>query len=454
MWRCVPCRQWLLALYIGLGLAGLDLPCVPSLAQAQSAGPASIGVQGNRRVESETIRSYFHAGATGHLDPVAIDAGLKALYATGLFQDIKLEQNGGRLLVLVVEAPVINRVAFEGNHHVKDEQLTGEVQSKPRGPLSRPAWQSDGERITDVYHRAGRYDVRVEPKVIELSNHRVDLVFEVVEGQKTTVREIRFLGNRAFGKSRLKDVIRTSESNLLSFLKSSDVYDPDRIEADRELLRRFYLSRGYADVQVVAAAAEYDAARKGFVITFTVDEGDVYRFGTLDVVSNVKEVSADTLRAIVIAKAGGLYNAEALEKTTENMTISLSKRGYPFAQVRPRGDRDRVKRLVNVSFVVDEGSRAYIERINIRGNTRTRDYVIRREFEIGEGDAYNKLLLDRAERRLRNLGYFKSVKIATEPGSAPDRVVVNVAVEDQQTGEFTVSGGYSTAQGWLAQGGI
>ena len=194
-------------------------------------------------------------------------------------------------------------MAFEGNLHVRDEQLTGEVQSKPRGPLSRPAVQADVERIIEVYHRAGRYDVRAEPKVIELPNNRVDLVFEVVEGQRTTVREIRFLGNRAFGKSQLKNAIRTSESNLLSFLKSSDVYDPDRVEADRELLRRFYLSRGYADVQIASAAAEYDAARKGFVITFGVDEGEPYRFGTVDVVSNVKEVSADTLRAIVIARA-------------------------------------------------------------------------------------------------------------------------------------------------------
>jgi len=452
MWRCVRCRQWLIARCIGFGLAGLYAACMPILAEAQPAGPASsIVVQGNRRVENETVRSYFHFEPGGHLHPAAIDAGLKALYASGLFQDIKLEQNGSRLLILVVEAPVINRVAFEGNRHVKDEQLTGEVQSKPRGPLSRPVLQADVERIIDVYRRAGRYDVRAEPKLIELPNNRVDLVFEIVEGQKTTVRQIRFVGNRAFGKSQLKNVIKTSESNLLSFLKSSDVYDPDRVEADRDLLRRFYLSKGYADVQIVGAAAEYDPARKGFVITFTIDEGDLYRFGTLDIVSNVKEVSADTLRAMLIAKAGGLYNAEAIEKTGENMTISLSKRGYPFAQVRPRGDRDRASRVVAVTFVVDEGSRAYIERINIHGNTRTRDYVIRREFEIGEGDAYNKLLLDRAERRLKNLGYFKSVKITTEPGSAPDRVVVNVAVEDQQTGDFTVSGGYSTAQGWLAE---
>jgi outer membrane protein insertion porin family len=452
MWRCVGVRRWLLVVGVGLGLAGIGPAAGPTSAAAQAAGAvSSLVVQGNRRVESETVRSYFHFGPDGHLDEAAIDAGLKALYATGLFQDIKLETKGDRLLVLLVEAPMINRVAFEGNHHVKDEQLTGEVQSKPRGPLSRPMLQADVERIVEVYHRAGRYDVRAEPKLIELPNNRVDLVFEIAEGQKTNVREIRFVGNRAFGNWQLKNVIRTSESNLLSFLKGSDVYDPDRIEADRDLLRRFYLSKGYADVEIVSAAAEYDPARKGFVVTFTLDEGDRYRFGTLDVVSNVKEVTADMLRLMLTARAGAVYDAEAVEKAGENMTISLSKRGYPFAKIRTRGDRDRARRLINVAFVVDEGTRAYIERINIRGNTRTRDYVIRREFEIGEGDAYNKLLLDRAERRLKNLGFFKSVKIATEPGSAPDRVVVNVAVEDQQTGDFTVSGGYSTAQGWLAE---
>jgi outer membrane protein insertion porin family len=419
----------------------------PAAAQTVS----SIVVEGNRRVEADTIRSYFRAGPGGRLDAVGIDEGLKALYATGLFEDVRINQAGGRLVVTVVEAPVINRVAFEGNKRVKDDQLTAEIQSKPRGTLSRPIVQSDVQRIVEVYHHSGRFDVRVEPKIIDLPNNRVDLVFEINEGDKTTVRQINFIGNHAFSDTRLKDVIKTGESGIFSFFKSSDIYDADRIEADRDLLRRFYLSKGYADVQTLPATAEYDPGRTGFIVTFGIEEGDPYRFGTVDILSNVRDVDAASLRAVLRAQAGALYNVEAIEKTSESMTIELSKRGYAFAQVRPRGDRDPATHLINVVFVVDEGQRAYIERINIRGNTRTRDYVIRREFDIAEGDAYNKVLMDRAERRLRNLGYFKTVKIVNEPGSAPDRVIINVEVEEQATGEFSVSGGYSTAQGWLAE---
>jgi outer membrane protein insertion porin family len=436
-----------------LGGTVLGSPVIGVLAARTAAAQAvsSIVVVGNRRVEAETIRSYFRSGSGGQIDAAAIDEGLKALYATGLFEDVRLNQAGGRLVVTVVEAPVINRVAFEGNKRVKDEQLTAEIQSKPRGTLSRPIVQSDVQRIVEVYHHSGRYDVRVEPKIIELPNNRVDLVFEITEGDKTAVREIIFIGNRTFGKTRLKDVIKTSESGILSFLKSSDIYDADRVEADRDLLRRFYLSKGFVDVQIVSAVAEYDPARKGFVITFVIEEGDLYHLGTVDILSNVRDVNAASLHAVLKARAGDVYNVEAIEKTSENMTIEMAKRGYAFAQVRPRGDRDPATHLVHVVFVVDEGQRAYIERINIRGNTRTRDYVIRREFQIAEGDPYNRVMVDRAERRLKNLGYFKNVKLTNEPGSAPDRVIINVELEEQPTGEFSVSGGYSTAQGWLAE---
>ncbi len=418
---------------------------------ASAQAVSSIVVEGNRRVEAETIRSYFHAGPGGRLDPAAIDEGLKALYGTGLFQDVKINTVGGRLVVTVVEAPVINRVAFEGNKRVKDEQLTSEVQSKPRGTLSRPMVQADVERIVEVYRHSGRFDIRVDPKIIELPNNRVDLVFEITEGEKTTVREIRFVGNHAFGDSRLANAIKTTETNFLSFLRSTDVYDADRIEADRDLLRRFYLSKGYADVQIVSAQAEFDPDKKGFVVTFTIQEGEQYRFGTVDVLSNVHDVDPASLHAVLRASASDVYNADAIEKTTEEMTIAMARRGYPFAQVHPRGDRDPAARRINVLFVVDEGPRTYIERINVRGNTRTRDYVIRREFDIAEGDAYNKVLIDRAERRLKNLGYFKAVKITNEPGSSPDRIIVNVDVEEQPTGEFSVAGGYSTAQGFMAE---
>jgi len=411
----------------------------------------SIVVEGSRRVEADTIRSYFHPGPGGRLGPIEIDDALKSLYATGLFSDVHISHAGGRLVVTVVENPVINQVAFEGNKKAKDEQLKVEVQSKPRGTLSKPTVQADVQRIIEIYHRSGRFDVSVNPKIIELPNNRVNLVFEVREGEKTGIKDIKFVGAHAFSSGRLKDVIKTTVSNWFSFLQTTDIYDPDRIEADRDLLRRFYLKNGFADVRIVSAVGEYDPAKKGFVVTFTIDEGAKYHVGTVDVVSNVHAISPATLRGKVKLGPGAVYNADLVEKSVEAMTIEAAKRGYAFANVRPRGDRNFQNKTINLVFVVEEGTRAYIERINIRGNVRTRDYVIRREFDIGEGDAYNRALIDRAERRLKNLNFFKSVKITNEPGSAPDRVVVNVDVEEQATGEFSVSGGFSTADGFIGE---
>jgi outer membrane protein insertion porin family len=419
------------------------------VAVAQSAN--SVEVRGNRRVETSTVQSYFKPGPGGRLTAEQEDAGLKSLIGTGLFEDVRIDHAGGRLVVIVVENPVINRVAFEGNKKAKDDQLKVEVQSKPRGTLSRPTVQADVQRIIEIYHRNGRFDVRVEPKIIELPNNRVDLVFEITDGPKTGVKDLRFVGNNAFSSGRLKDVIKTSESNWLSFLQSSDIYDPDRVEADRDLLRRFYLKHGYADVRIVSAVGEYDPARKGFNVTFSIDEGSQYHVGTIDVVSNVNAIDAVTLRGKLKLGAGSVYNADLVEKSIESMTIEAARHGYAFANVRPRGDRDFERKIINIVFVVEEGTRAYIERINIRGNTRTRDYVIRREFDIAEGDAYNRALIDRAERRLKNLNFFKTVKITNEPGSAPDRIVVNVNVEETSTGEFSVSGGFSTSDGFLAE---
>jgi outer membrane protein insertion porin family len=433
------------------------LPVVGTLAAILVSPPAaaqtvsSIQVEGNRRVELETIRSYFKPGPGGRLDQAAIDDGLKALIETGLFQDVKINSAGGRLLVTVVENPVIGRVAFEGNKKVKDEQLSAEIQSKPRGTLSRPMVQSDAQRIAEIYRRSGRYDVHVNPEIIEQPNNRVDLIFTITEGPKTGVKSIEFIGNTTYSSYRLKDVIKTHESNLLSFLASGDVYDPDRVEADRDLIRRFYLKHGFADVQVVAALTEYDPERKGFLVTFKIEEGQQYRVAAVDFQSSIAALNGNDLRSFSRVNIGSLYNAEALEKSVEEMQIEASRRGYAFAIVRPRGDRNFENRTVSIVFSIDEGPRTYIERINVRGNTRTRDYVIRREFDISEGDAYNRALVDRAERRLKNLDYFKTVKITTEPGSSSDRVILIVDLEEKSTGDFSVSGGYSTTDGALAE---
>jgi outer membrane protein insertion porin family len=422
-----------------------------AIVTAESAAAQQIVVQGNRRVEASTIQSYFRLGPGERLDDIKLDNAYKALINTGLFQDVQIRRAGAQVIVTVVEAAVINRVVFEGNRRIKDEQLTQEVQSKPRGTFSRAVVQADVQRILEIYRAAGRYDIRVDPKIIELPNNRVDLVFEISEGPKTTVKSLVFVGNRAFSDRRLRDVIKTAETGILSFLKSADLYDRDRIEADRELLRRFYLKNGYADVRIVSSVAEYDPERRGFVVTFAIEEGDLYRFGIVDIVSNVRDVDPAALSARLRMRPGAVYNAEQVEKTVEDITVEMSKRGYAFAQVRPRGDRDVAARIINVTFVLEQGARVYIERINVRGNTRTRDTVIRREFDIAEGDAYNRVLMDRAERRLKNLNYFKTVRITNEPGSAPDRIVINVDVEEMSTGEFSIAGGYSTAQGFLAE---
>ena len=440
---------------VGMLLASLMGCAAVSLATAEvsvaQSAQTRIDIEGNRRVEADTIRSYFRVNGTEHLDSAKIDAALKALYATGLFQDVHITPANGRILVTVVENPVVNKVAFEGNHKVKDEQLLQEIQTKPRGTFSRALVQGDVQRIIDIYQHSGRYDVQVVPKVIDLPSGRVDLVFEINEGAKTGVEKIVFVGNKAFSDYRLKDVIKTGVSNWLSFLKSDDIYDVDRIEVDRDLLRRFYLRNGFADVRIISAVGEYDPEGKGFVITFTIDEGQQYHFGAVNIKSTVPAIPGEALRYKLRVEPGRVYNADAIDKSVEETTIEVARMGYPFASVRPRGERNVEARTVDVTFVVEEGSRVYIERINIRGNTRTRDYVIRREFDIVEGDAYNRAMVDRAERRIKNLGYFKTVKITTEPGSAPDRIIINCDLEEQSTGEFSFSGGYSTADGIIGE---
>lgn len=428
-------------------VCGIAAGSSPASAQTVSA----VDVVGNQRVDADTIRSYVKIRPGERADAQRIDEALRTLYSIGLFEDVNIRMAGSRLVVTVREAKIVNRVAFEGNRKVKDDVLNAEVQSKPRAALSRATVQADVQRIIEVYRRSGRYDVTVEPQVIDRANNRVDLVFVVKEGDKTTIRSINFSGNNAFSSSRLRDVINTTQTNWLSWLKSSDVYDPDRVNADQELLRRFYLKHGYADFRILSATVDLDRQNGGFILNFVVDEGVQYRFGNVDVLSNVRDLDPSVARALIRGRSGEVYNAELVEKTVELITIELANRGYAFAQVRPRGDRDFQGRLINVIYVIDEGARVYVERINIRSNTRTREYVVRREFDIVEGDPYNRVMVDRAERRLKNLGYFKNVRITNEPGSAPDRIILNVDVEEQLTGEFSIAAGYSTADGIIGE---
>ncbi len=429
--------------------AATEAEAPPRETSAQERG--AITVQGNRRIDADTVRSYFRVAPDGRFDDAARDAALKALLATGLFDKVTIERAGERLIVHLVEAPVLDHVAFEGNKKIKDTELTAVVESKPRGTLQRAVVQADVGRIMEAYRHAGRDDVGVVPQIIDRGNDRVDLVYVVTEGAKTTVRQINFVGNHVFGKRQLAAVIKTSATNVLSFLTGGDVYDPDRVAEDREQLRLYYRSKGYADASVTSAKAEYDPAIKGFTLTFSIDEGPLYHFGEVNVVSNVPGLDSEKLRRLLLARPGGMFDGNVLDKTDEVLAIELAKLGYPFAQAVPRTTRDADARRIDVAFVIDQGPRTYVERIEIHGNTRTRDYVIRREFDIAEGDAYSKSLIDRAERRLKNLNYFKTVKITTKPGSVADRVVLDVEVAEQSTGEFNIAGGYSTTDGILAE---
>ncbi|MGH6736301.1 MAG: outer membrane protein assembly factor BamA [Methyloceanibacter sp.] len=414
---------------------------------AQGAVIQSIVVEGNRRVEPETVRSYLTFSSGDSYDPAEVDQSLKTLFATGLFQDVRIRRHGATIVVVIVENPIVNQVAFEGNREIDDETLASEVQLKPRAVYTRARVQADVQRILGLYRRTGLYAAQVDPKIINLDNNRIDVVFEIREGPSTKVRAINFIGNHAFSDSQLRFIITTTRTNLLSFLKNTNIYDPDRLNLDRELLRQFYMKNGYADARILSATADLDRDGRGFFITFTIEEGERYRFGYIDIESALPSLNVDELRGVILTRPGRWYNAEKVEKTVEALTVKVSQQGYAFGQVRPRFERDEATHTMNVIYVIEEGPRVYIERINIVGNFRTQDDVIRRQFRLAEGDAYNRLLVEAARKRLRALGFFKSVDIETEPGSAADRVVLVVKVVEQPTGELSFGVGYSTSEG-------
>lgn len=417
------------------------------VSSAEAAVARTIDVRGNTRIEKETVISYMTIVPGRSYSAADVDESLKTLYATGLFANVEITPRGGTVIVTVQENPMINRVSFEGNKKLKDKALEGAVRSQPRSMLSRAKVQSDVQNILQAYRRSGRYGASIEPKIIERGQNRVDLVFEINEGQKTGVERISFIGNHSFSDGRLRDVIRTRESGLLSWLRSTDSYDPDRLAADEELLRQYYNKKGYADFRIVSVSADLDREQNIFYVTFTVDEGEKYEFGDVEIVSTISEVDPEELRRLVRTKTGRTFNSQRIEQTTEDITLRVSQDGYAFARVRPRGIRNYETNTIDLIYYVEEGQRAYIERLNVIGNDRTREYVIRREFDIDEGDAFNRALIDKAERRLSNLSYFESVDITTQQGSSPDRVIVNVNVVEKATGEISFGVGYSTVDG-------
>ena len=440
--------RWAFVLALLLQVLALGAPQVmPTAAVAQDGRIREIQVVGNRRVEPETVRSYLRFSVGDAYEAGKADQSLRALFQTGLFADVKIDRQGSVLVVTVVENPVINQVAFEGNYEVEKKTLEAEVQLKPRSVYTRAKVQADVQRILDVYRRQGRFAAAVEPKIIELEQSRVNLVFEINEGGATKVKSIQFIGNRAFSDSQLRDIITTTQQNWFDFIKGTAFYDPDRVNLDRELLRQYYLKNGYADVRIVSGTADLDRDSSGFFLTFVVEEGEIYNFGDVRIESSLAGINPQALMGEVLTKRGSTYNAAEIDKTVERLTLVVSEQGFAFARVRPRADRDPAGRLMALSYVIDEGPRVYIERINVIGNARTKDHVIRREFRLAEGDAFNPLLVDRAKKRLQSMGFFKVVEIKRRPGSAPDRIILDVELTEQPTGEISFGAGYSTAEG-------
>ena len=441
------CCLLLVLAVLSSGVICVGGPLFSGPAHAQGATVRAINVTGNRRVEPETVRSYLQFSVGDAYDAAKVDGSIKALFATGLFSDVRIDRSGADIIVTVVENPVINQIAFEGNSEIDTETLRNEVQLKPRSVFTRSRVQADVQRVLDVYRRQGRYAATIEPKIIELEQDRVNLVFEINEGAATKVKGIHFVGNVAFSDSQLRDVVSTTEKGWFDFLKGTAVYDPDRMNLDRELLRQYYLKNGYADVQVTAANAELDRDGSGFFITYSIEEGEQYEFGGVNIESTVSAINPGNFKGDLLTEEGETYNASQIDKSVEKLTLAVSQDGYAFARVRPQAVPDPVTRKIALNYVIEEGPRIYVERINIIGNTRTKDYVIRREFKVAEGDAYNPLMVDQAKKRLSNVGLFKSVEVKRRPGSAQDRVVLDVELVEQSTGELSFGAGYSTAEG-------
>lgn len=442
---------------------GLQLPAIgadaPGLGGAQAGPPPGqridrILVEGNQRIETATVLNYLTVFPGDGFDDAEIDQSLKRLFGTGLFADVVIRRQGDALVIVVVENPVINQLAFEGNRRIPNETLEAEAQLRPRQVYTRARVQQDVQRLLQIYRRAGRFNATVEPKVIQLPQNRVDLVFEIDEGDLTEIAAIRFVGNKNFSDSRLREVIATRESAWWRFLSTDDTYDPDRLTFDRELLRRFYLSRGYADFRVVSATAELAPNRESFFITFALHEGERYDFGPIDVASLIDEVDPEGLLPLLTMRMGETYNAGEIETSIEAMTHELGNLGYAFVDIRPELDADPEALTVGVTFIVEPTPRVYVERIDIHGNVRTLDRVVRREFRLAEGDAFNATRLNESRRRIRGLDFFNVVEITQERGSAPDKVIINVELEERSTGELTLGGGFSTRDGLIGDIGL
>ena len=438
--------RFLTGLFALLMVLALALPVAPVAAQTTIQ---EVLVEGNERIEADTVRSYLATSVGDAFDASEINDSLKSLFATGLFADVTIRREARVLIVRVVENPIINRVAFEGNQRIDDDALESETQLRARVVYTRTRVQSDVQRLIEIYRRSGRFAAQIEPKVIQLAQNRVDLVFEIDEGPLTGVRRISFVGNKRFSDGKLRDEIQTRETAWWRILTSDDTYDPDRLTFDRELLRKYYLGRGYADFRVISAVAELTRDRKDFYVTFTIEEGARYKFGDLSVNANLRDLQAESLHPFITTISDEWYDADEVEDTIQALTDAVGNLGYAFVDIRPRIKRNREDRLIDVSYEIEEGPRVYVQRINIVGNVRTLDKVVRREFRLVEGDAFNAAKIRRSRQQIRNLGLFETVEVNTEQGNQPDQSVLTVAVTEKSTGELSFGAGVSTLDGIL-----
>src|SRR5258706_15279865 len=380
----------------------------PAPVVAQTGVVQRILVRGNERIEPATVISYLPISVGQTIDAAQQDAALKALFRTDLFSDVKMELTNGDLIITVVENPIINRVLFEGNSGIKEDKLKDEVSVRPRGIFTRAKAQQDVGRIVELYRRSGRISATVTPQIVELPQKRVDLIFKIDEGPKSGVLRVNFLGNKAFSDNDLRDVVVTEQSHWYKFFSSNANYDPDRLEYDKEQLPNYYRNRGFYDFRVSSAVAELSPDKNGFVVTYTLEEGPEYRFGKINVETELKKLDKDVLKALVPFSRGDTYQDEKIQQATDALTFAAGAAGFAFVDVRPRYTPNRAKGTVDVTFYVKEGPRVYVDRIDIIGNTRTLDFVVRREMNVNEGDAYNRVLGDRSKNQIRALGFFKN----------------------------------------------
>ncbi len=459
-----------MALAVAAGLAGPALAqTAPAASQAAQQDPQvvvaplaeergvvnRIVVRGNQRIDQTTVLSYLPIQPGDTIDAVTIDVAVRTLSRTNLFANVQLGlQPNGDLIVEIAENPIINQVTFEGNKALAIKKLTDEVTIKPRGIYTRARVQEDVGKIVELYRLSGRISATVTPKLVQLDQNRVDVVFEIDEGPETGVAAITFLGNSAFSDSDLREVMVTKQSSWWRLFSSNDNYDPNRLDYDREQLRKFYTNRGYYDFRILSSVAELKPDSSAFGMTLTVDEGDRYTFGEVKVVTENDRLNADFLQRLLPIRSGDLYESDRIESAVDTLTFAAGSAGYAFVEINPSYRANPETDKVDITFNIKEGQRVYIDRINVVGNTRTLDSVIRRELMVGEGDAFNRSLVERSRNNLRGLGFFKDVKIEETRGSAPDRSVVNVTVEEQPTGELSVGAGFSSVDSFVLNLGI